>query len=230
MRLVVFIANSAIAIFFLVVFVSTFLGRQQIERLARDFVTAKTIKFAAPVVDLADAGLKSPVARKLLTKEQVTTCEDEIAEFRKTPGDYIAALTGRRDFIAPLQIKNPSVVTVLQWKQKVRDYYSKVLGRLLGDLRIFIGSNIAAALIGIWFAYRATGKAATQMAWLSCLLVVSVVYCASMYIDRLSFFTILFNSYMGWWYPVLLIVTFIYLYLASKNTDRRENIDTEPVP
>ena len=54
MRLAVLIANSAIAIFFVAVFASTFFGRQQIERLARDFVTAKTIIFAAPVVKLAE--------------------------------------------------------------------------------------------------------------------------------------------------------------------------------
>ncbi len=212
------IANPVVALFFVAFFVYTFLGRRHIDHLARDFVTAKTLKFAAPAVDLAEEAFKTPVVRRLLTKDQVATFEREFAEYRRNPADYIAELTGRRAPAVLQPFKNPLLAKVVQWKQNVRDHYNNILERLFSDLRIFAGSNIVAAAIATWLAYRANGKTTGKCALLSFLLLAAVAYSVSVYVDRLTFFTILFNSYLGWWYPVLVAVTFLGLFLEYRRS------------
>lgn len=212
------IANPAVAVFFVAFFVTTFLGRRHIDHLARDFVTSKTLKFAAPAVDLAEEAFKSPVVRRLLTKDQAAAFEREFAEYRRSPADYIAELTGRRAPAVLQPFKNPVVAKALQWKQKVRDYYDKILERLFIDLRIFAGSNVVAASIATWLAYRANRRTTGKCALMSFLLLGAVVYSVSVYVDRLTFFTILFNSHLGWWYPVLVAVTFLGLLLEYRHS------------
>ena len=215
------VANSATAIFFIAFFAYTFVGRRHIDHLARDSVTAKTQKFADPVVDIADKALKNKLVRTLLTDKQIAAFEGEIVEYRTNSRDYIGKLTGQRVPTAMRQFKNPLLIKIAQWKSEVRDYYDKVLGRLIWDLRIFAGSNMVAAVIATWLAYRPKGKAAKKTAWLSFLIFAAMANCVYMYIDSLSFFTILFNSYMGWWYPVLLVVAFIRLYLEYRGVPEK---------
>ena len=208
------IANGVTAIFFIAFFVYSYFGRRNIDHLARDFVTAKTQEYADRVVDIAAEALKNKLVRILLTDERIAAFEHEIVEYRKNPNDYIGQLTGQRVPAAMQQFKNPLLIKIAQWKNKVRDHYDKVLRRLFWDLRIFAGSNIVAAVIATWLAYREKGKAAKKTAWISFLLFAALVFCVFMYIDSLSFFTILSDSYLGWSYPILLFVAFIgSLYL-----------------
>jgi hypothetical protein len=218
MRRLMLIANPAVAVFFMVMFAYTFLGRRHVDHLARDFVTGKTQMFAATVVDLAEEAIKTPLVRKLLTNDQVGVFDREVAEFRRNPADYVAELTGQRVPAGLQQPNNPLLAKVLQWKQKVRDYYDLVLSRLLVDLRIFAGSNLVAAAIATWLATRADGKTAGRCDSLSFLLFAAVAYSVSVYIDRISFFTILFNSHLGWWYPGIVAITFISLILELRRS------------
>ena len=110
------------------------------------------------------------------------------------------------------QVTNPLVKKITGWKTNVRAYYNKVLNRLFWDLRIFAGSNLAAGLIAMGLAYRAKVKPAGKALGVSLLLSLATVFCIYMYIDSYSFFMILTDSYLGWWYPVILIVTFIGLH------------------
>jgi hypothetical protein len=34
-----------------------------------------------------------------------------------------------------------------------------------------------------------------------------------MYVDSFTYFRILFSTYLGWWYPIILSITFLGLYL-----------------
>ncbi len=212
------IANPAVALFFVAFFVTTFFGRRHIDHMARDFVTAKTVTFAVPVVDLAEEAFKTPGVRRLLTKAQVATFEREFAEYRQNPAGYIAELTGQRAPAVLQPFKYPVLAKFMQWKQSVRDHYDRILERLFIDLRIFAGSNIVAAAIATWLAYRANDKTTGKCALLSFLLLAAVAYSVSVYVDRLTFFKILFNSYLGWWYPVLVAVTFVGLFLEYRRS------------
>jgi hypothetical protein len=60
MRTFLLIANAAVALLFTGFFVFTFLGRQHIDGVAREFVTAKTQKFISPAVDVAEEAPSNP--------------------------------------------------------------------------------------------------------------------------------------------------------------------------
>lgn len=98
----------------------------------------------------------------------------------------------------------------MHWKEALRRHYDRVLGRLLRDLRIFAVSNLIAAALAIFLATR-TGGDAAQLVWISFLLFAGIAYCVYSYIDRFSFFKILFDLHLGWWYPVLIATTFLTL-------------------
>jgi hypothetical protein len=117
---------------------------------------------------------------------------------------------------------------VTQWKEKVREHYDKVLRRLVWDLRIFASSNLIAALFAIMLAIRANAKDSSKLVWVSFLLFGAIAYSVYFYIDRFSFFRILFNSYLGWWYPGVLAITLIGLYLSygRSREDRGTSVQT----
>lgn len=70
-------------------FAYTFLGRQHIDGIAREFVTAKTQKLVTPAVDAAEQALRADLTRRLLTRDQLAAVEAEFAEFRSEPARYI---------------------------------------------------------------------------------------------------------------------------------------------
>jgi hypothetical protein len=223
MRRFVLIANGFTAVFFAAFVLYTFAGRRHINDLARDFVTVKTQRFADAAVEAGEKTLRIRMVRKLLREEQIAVFEGEIAAYRQDPQRYISELTGRLPITTSPRHTNPLLAKVTQWKEKVREHYDKVLGRLVWDLRIFASSNLIAALFAIMLATRANAKDSSKLVWVSFLLFGAIAYSVYFYIDRFSFFRILFNSYLGWWYPGVLAMTLIGLYVnyGRSRKDRR---------
>jgi hypothetical protein len=227
MRQFVLIANGFTAVFFAAFVLYTFAGRRHINDLARDFATVKTQKYADTAIDAGEKTLRIRMVRKLLRDEQIAVFEDEIAAYRQDPQRYISELTGRLPTTTSPRHTNPLLAKVTQWKEKVREHYDKVLRRLVWDLRIFASSNLIAALFAIMLATRANAKDSSKLVWVSFLLFGAIAYSVYFYIDRFSFFRILFNSYLGWWYPGVLAITLIGLYLSyGRPRDRRTSVQT----
>ncbi len=216
MRKTMIIVNGVTALFFIAFFAYTFFARQQIDNVAREFLTEKTQEYAKPVVEFADKTLKNRIVRALLSAEQIAAFESEIVAYRRDPQQYIGQLTGQRVPAAMQNVKNPLLLKLIKWKDNVRAYYDKALQELIWDLRIFAGSNIIAASIGAWIAYHARDKISKRLVVMSFLLISTIVFCVFMYIDSMSFFSILTRSHLGWWYPVLLIGVFIGLYRLER--------------
>jgi hypothetical protein len=218
MRTFLLISNATVALLFTAFFAYTFLGRQHIDSMAREFVTAKTQKFVTPAVDAAEAALRSDITRRLLPKAQVATIESEITEFRSQPTHYIQRLTSAHAPPKPDSLLAKASEKIYGWKERIRIHYNKVLRRLFTDLRIFSGSNVVAACIAFVCAWRSSGRPALQLTLISGLLLVAIGLGVYFYIDDFSFFTILFDWYLGWWYPVLIGLLFITIYFdyASK--------------
>lgn len=212
MRTFLLIANAVVAIVFIAFFAYTFLGRQHIDSMARDFVTAKTHKFVTPAVDAGEQALRTDLTRRLLTRDQLAAVEAEFAEFHSQPAHYIQRLTSAHAppkpdaFLAKLSEK------IVGWKERIRVHYNKVLGRLFTDLRIFSGSNVVAACIAFACAWRSPGRPSLQLILISTLLLAAIGLSVYIYIDDFSFFTILFDWYLGWGYPVLVGSLFIFFY------------------
>jgi hypothetical protein len=226
MRRFVLIINGFTAIFFAAFLLYTFAGRAHINHMAREFVTVKTQRYADPAVETAENTLRIRIVRTILREERIAAFESEIAVYRQDPQRYISELTGRLPTMPSAAPDNPLVAKVTQWKENVRKHYDKVLGRLLWDLRIFAFSNMAAALFAIMLATRVKAKDSSKLVWVSFLLFAAIVYSVYGYIDRFSFFRILFNSYLGWWYPAVLALTLLVLYL---NYGRANDRDAESI-
>ena len=126
----------------------SFFARQHLEGIARDFVIQKTLEHSAPLIEVVEAGIKTPAVRKWLTQDQMAAIEQEIADYRKNPADFIGSLTGQQQPVdVARKFNNAAVLQVANWKSRIQNYYVQTLSRLILDLRIFAGSNVVAAMV-----------------------------------------------------------------------------------
>ncbi len=213
MRKTTLTLNSIVVVFFICFLAYTFVARQHLDSLARDFVTEKTLDYSKPVVEVADEALDSPLVKKLLSDDQKTAIRHEIADYRNDPGAYIADLTRQQLRDVPVASANPLIEKVASIKNKIRTFYDNTLNALIADLRIFSISNLIAGLIAFGLAYRSSSDIRKPIVWFSFLMFVAVLYCSYLYVDDLTFFRILFRTHMGWWYAALLCVMIVALYL-----------------
>ncbi len=159
--------------------------------------------------------MQSPLVQRLLTDDQVTAIRNEIMQFQKTPSEYIADLTQRKELPSAPPKLNPLLKKVSNYKERIREYYDNTLDALILDLRIFACSNLCAAIIAFCLAYWSPQKIRHSIVWFSFLIFVSVLYCSYLYVDGFTFFRILFRAPMGgWYYPLLLCAMLVGLFLA----------------
>lgn len=216
MRVALLVVSGCVAIFFLASLVLTFFARGYITALAGDFVTVRTQRFADPAVELAEQALLAPGIKQLLDDEAIQTARREIADYRRDPQAYIGRLVAGERLQAPAAAQGPDAPLrerVLRWKVRIREYFERTLDRLVRDLRIFSGSNLVFALLAAGCALRCGERKVSWLLVVAGLLLASVAYSAYMYADSFTYFRILFSTYLGWWYPVLLGITFLGLYL-----------------
>jgi hypothetical protein len=223
MRVAIVTVSACVALFFVTSLALTFLAKGYITGLAQDFVTVRTQRFAEPSVEVAEQALRAPGIKRVLDDEAIQTARQEIADYRRDPRAYIARLVaGERlpvPAVAPGQ-DGPLRERVLRWKVRIREHFEGTLDGLVWDLRIFSGSNLVAALIAAWCALRARERQLNWLLGVAGLLLASVAYGAYMYVDGFTYFRILFSTYLGWWYPVLLGITFLGLYLEYGRRDQ----------
>ena len=206
MRLTTLLLNSIVAIFFSCFLGYTFVARQHLDSLARGFVTERTIEYSVPVVELADEALDSPLTTKLLSNDQTEAIRREIADYRSGPTAYISGLTQQPVLERSKADENPAIEKVASFKNRIRLFYDNALNALVADLQIFSISNLIAGLIAFGLAYRSSSTVHKPLAIFSFLIFFTVLYCSYIYIDALTFFSILFRMHMGWRYAGLLCV------------------------
>lgn len=233
MRQTTLVLNLIVVVFFVGFLAYTFIARQHLEFLARDFVTKKTLDYSAPIVETAEAGLELPLAKKLLSDAQTTAIRNEIKDYRKDPAAYVADLTRHQLRNAPPANVNPLANKVAAIKSEIRTFYDNTLNALIADLRIFSFTNLIAGMIAFALAYRSSSEIRKPIVWFSFLIFAAVLYCSYLYVDNLTFFRILFRAHMGWWYPVFLCVVVVALYLdygrhgqATEPSDAHRASDT----
>lgn len=213
MRKTTLALNLIVVVFFSCFLAYTFIARQHLDSLARDFVTEKTLGYSKPIVEVADESLDSPLVKKFLSDDQATAIRSEITDYQNDPGAYIADLTRQQIRAAAPANANPLIEKVTAIKNRVRTFYDNTLNALIADLRIFSISNLIAGLIAFGLAYRSSSDIRKPIVWFSFLMFVAVLYCSYLYVDDLTFFRILFRTHMGWWYAAFLCVMIVALYL-----------------
>jgi hypothetical protein len=200
------ILNSLSAAFFAAFLAYTFDAREHLSGFAREYVTTKTEQYAEPAVDIVQDAVRSKTAKVVLSDEQLARVQSEIDAYRRDPKTYIRALTVKGLARVEEAPAHPVAKKVVEWKRKVADYYHETLDALIVDLRIFAGSNLAACLVALALAAKGANPRLRKVAVFSAALLIAVGYCTYLYIDSMSFFRILTQAHIGWWYPAVLIV------------------------
>lgn len=227
------VLNSIVVMFFACFLAYTFFAQKQLESLARDFVTEKTLGYSKPMMEIADEAIDSPLVQRLLTNDQATAIRKELADYRDDPASYISDLTRQKVREQSPENGNPLLAKVMSIKSKIRDFYDDTLNALIADLRIFSVSSLVAGIMAFGLAFHSSTEIRRPIAWFSLLMLVAVLYCSYLYIDDLTFFKILFQEYMGWWYAAFLCITIVSLYLdygyhamAMEQGDAHSTIDS----
>lgn len=219
--MIVLILNLIVVIFFLCFLTYTLIAKRHLESLARGCVTEKTLAYSASVVQLAELSLDLPIVQENLSNEHEGAIRDEIAAYRKDPGTYISDLTRQQQPVVVQVVKmNPLLEKVALIKESIRLFYDDTLASLISDLRIFSLSNLFAGAVAFLLAFRSTSGVQKPVIWFSYIMFVAVLYCSYMYLDQLTFFRILFQMHMGWWYAATLLVMIAGLYLEHGRSRR----------
>jgi len=211
MRKLTLALNALSAVLFLAFFTYTFVARTHLESIARNFVTEKTLDHSAPIIDTVEKALDVPLVAKLVSNDDIKLVRSEIDAYRKDPTTYVADLTGK-------QIRRPQgklgaiAQKAADAKDSIRQFYNDTLTALIVDLRIFSGTNIVAACVALFLAFKSRQSIRNPLVVFSLLLFVAVVFCSYLYVDDLSFFRILTSTHTGWWYPIFVLVVAVWLY------------------
>lgn len=215
MRKTVLMLNGFVIVFFVCFLAYTLVARAHMNHLAKAYAVETTVKHAKPMVDVAEKALKSPVVKALLPNEQEEMIGSEIDQYRKDPAAYVSDLAKSETLKVPPTSSNPMVQKVLGLKAKIKGFYDDTLHALIRDLRIFSTCNLIAALIAFGMAVPKSVRVSTPLLCFSIIIFMSVLYCSYIYVDDLSFFAILHQSYMGWSYGGLLIFMIIWVFFEN---------------
>jgi hypothetical protein len=231
MRKTALVLNSIVVVFFFCFLAYTFIARQHLDGLARDFVTEKTLDYSKPIVEISDEALDSLLVQKLLSDDQTVAIRKEVVDYQNDPAAYVSDLTRQQVRNLPLGNANPLLTKVADIKAKIRIFYDNTLNGLINDLRTFSASNLIAGVIAFGLAYRSPNVIRRTVVWFSFLMFVAVLYCSYIYIDDLTFFHILFRTHMGWRYAVFLCVMIVALYLDyGRHANATEQLDAPKSP
>jgi hypothetical protein len=184
-------------------FVYTFFARDHVVALAEDYVIEKTIPHVMPVVEEIEALLKNPWVR-LAPVGVRDAVQAEVDSFRNNPKAYVRALVAKGAAIE--RPKHPFADRVVKWKEDIQAYFEATLASLIRDVRIFAGTNVVAALLAAWMASKASGRWRWRV-------LAALGLQSYMFIDGLTFFRIISGARVGWSYPLVVLLTFVVLFL-----------------
>ena len=196
--------NAIVLTLSLGLFAYTFFAKSHLIEHTRDFVTEKTLSYSKPLVEATRAGLESPLAQKLVSEEHRSLVEGELATYDSDPDGYVTSLTSAE----PSSFGKGKIA---EFKEKIRGYYQSTLSELLRDLRIFSGSNVGASFFAIFLLMSQRFKENKKLITFSFVIFAAVAYSTTSYIDGVSFLTILLKWHLGWWYPLGIILTILWL-------------------
>lgn len=213
MKRILLIGNGLMAVFFLAAIIYTIVGKDHLRQLAADHISQKLQPRAEKSATFLAEVLQTRTVRNIVKQEHIDAAMAEIEQFKAAPRAYIRSLTAADSPLA-LQahaaIPDHVAAKMADWRRSIRHHFDRVYGRLLWDVRLFAFSNLAAACASLFLVARF--GAHPKVVAISIILFLSMLFAGSIYIDRNWFFTILTDSFMGLWYPVVLSLCFIYLY------------------
>jgi hypothetical protein len=192
-------------------FALTVVGQEHVKELAKDYLAAKV----RPVADRLAAQTARAFDSKagaLVPGRVRVAIRAELDAYGADPVGTIREWAKAGADAPQPNIMMPGLDEAFGLRDRVKAHFDATFASLIRDLRIFSGSNAVAGLLAAWLASRSRGRHRYRLAGLSLLLLAGVAWNAWMYLDDLTFFRILIDSYAGWGYPVFLAVTVGYLW------------------
>lgn len=186
----------------------TFVAHEHLRGVAFNFVLSKTKDHASRAADFTEVALQSPLTKKLISESQFEAIQEELRIYRSNPEEYVGDLVTLNSAIS---LKPDSKIE--EFKQKIRVHYNATLSGLILDLRIFNFSNFLFGTGSLIVLLKRNGIHQRAAIGITLLVAVATVFGASMYVDDMSFFSILFKKYLGWGYPIMVLSTIVYYFL-----------------
>lgn len=204
---------------------TTFFAEGLIVRKAREFALDKTRIHLESAISTAEKLLQNPLVAEKLPASVKEKLNSEISDYRESPEQWlleIAEGTGDRagEFEFP-EVKNPlarmAVDSISKRIAGAPEHFKRSLANLIRDLRIFATTHavVFAIAAGLCFIAR-TPKWRFWLGIWSCLLLVTTLMCAAMYLDQSQFqwlWKILTNRYQGWAYAGTHLAITVYFAL-----------------
>ena len=210
MRTAALALNSVVTVFFSCLLAYTIFGRAHLAGQCRDYALQQTVEYSDPVMDVVGKALAVPFVEKVVPASIMDRLQESMQEYRQDPGAYISkAIAGASESIADSD--NPILKRLASAHMRIKAYFNETVDALIVDLRIFALTNLVVGMFALVLAYRSPVTDLPRQLLLSCVMCLSVAYCSYMYVDSLSFFRILAQAHMGWWYPVMLGVIVVIL-------------------
>lgn len=192
---------------------------------AREVAVARCRGYSDPIADKVQETLDRQVIGKLIRGNVRARLEEELGEYRASPGDWLARLAMggveyAKSFDFP-EIDNPLARKALDaLKAEVSGLKSRVqvtYNNLIGDVRIFASSNLIAFLLAASMAILArTPKARAALLVYSAVLLVAALVSIGCYAGQDWGWTLLRNDFIGWKYPLILgiitVLTGLWVY------------------
>ena len=212
---------------------ATFFAQGLIIREAREFALNKTRAYLEPAIPKAEKILGNPLVAKTLPKSVKEKVEGEIADYRESPERWLLELAeGTRnragEFDFP-EIKNPlarkALDSLTQRVAGAREHFKTSFANLIVDLRIFatIHLLVFGFAAGLCFLARTPRLRFCLGVW-SCVLLLTTVTAAGVYLGQNWLWVILTNRYQGWAYGgthLAITAYFVYWTLPEFWVQRR---------
>lgn len=208
------ILHLVIVSFFICLLGYTAFATQHLRGLAADFAIRKTDQHAEKIITVGTAVIDAVDERGWISAAQQKLAERELNEFRKDPHRFLKDVTESRGRNLPGIGKLAELVSI---KRELRTYFDSIVSSLLADVRIFAGTNLVAGLLGLAFCVCYGRTRNSSLLLFSISLCVAVLYGCWMFVDSLSFFSILFQCHLGWYYPCFVIAACIWMFSQANS-------------
>lgn len=210
MRRTLLVANAVVVAFFTCLLAYTFLGRAHVAEQCRACAIELTVQLTSPLVDAVDQELSAPAVGDFVPEFLLAQFRRAVVEYRADPASYVQRVVSQ---VAetPADSDNPIVQRIASINAAIAAYFDESVDALITDLRIFATSNLVAGLIAFLLALVSPDKVRALLVWCSCLMCISILLCAYLYVDDMTFFRILSRGHLGWSYPILLFGSMVRL-------------------
>lgn len=177
-----------------------------------------------------ESQLDNPTVTKLLPEQARTRIESELAAFGENRIRYVRE-TLTAGAAGAKELDSNSLITerIAGFRRFITTAFDDTMSALVRDLVIFNATNVAAFLIAWCLVRLDRPRWAVSLKVLSIFLFLATLFSTWMYIDQNWFFNILFKSHMGWSYPSLITLFFIWISIENATDTIRSKEDRQIV-